>query len=57
MRFVVGNVIVVELNTPSITPNIIKPFIFVIEALITTLFKPDIGSEMLIVGVVKTCKS
>jgi hypothetical protein len=57
MRVVVGKVIELALNTPFITPNIIKPFIFVIDALITTLFRPEIGSEILIIGVVNTCKS
>jgi hypothetical protein len=54
MLFVVGNVMLVLLKTPFITPTTMKPFIFVIAAVNTIEFKPAIGSSMLIVGVEKT---
>jgi len=57
MRLVVGRVIEVALKTPFITPKTMNPFILVMEALITTLFKPETGSDTVIVGIVNTCKS
>lgn len=57
IKVVVGRVMADALKVPFITPIIIKPFIFVIAALKTTLFNPDIGLERVMVGVVNTCKS
>lgn len=39
-------------KAPSITPITIKPFIFVITAVITTEVSPERGDEIVIVGVV-----
>ncbi len=47
-----GMVIVAASNAPSIIPMMIKPFILVMEAVITTDVKPEIGEETLMIGVV-----
>lgn len=49
----VGKVIVVESKTPSIQPIITKPFMFVIDAVITIELRPDIGDDTDKAGVEK----
>ena len=49
----VGRVMVLESNVPSMQPMRMNPFMLVIEAVITTEFKPERGSEISIVGVAK----
>jgi hypothetical protein len=44
----VGTVIEFALNTPFINPITMKPFMLVIEAVSTTLFKPDNGTPIVI---------
>jgi hypothetical protein len=52
--FVVGKVIVLLSKVPFITPITMKPFMFVIEAVKTTLLRPAIGDPIEIVGVENT---
>ena len=52
MLVVEGMVILVASNAPYIAPITMKPFILVIDAVITTEVSPESGEEMVIVGVV-----
>jgi len=54
MLEVVGKVIVALLKTPFMTAIKIKPFMLVIDAVITTLLRPARGDSIDRVGVEKT---
>lgn len=54
MFLVVGKVIFSLSNTPFMTAITIKPFMFVMEAVMTTLLSPEIGFWMDMVEVEKT---
>jgi hypothetical protein len=41
-----------ELKYPFIAPTMMKPFMLLIEAVITTLVKPETGEEIDMMGVV-----
>lgn len=57
MFLVVGKVIFSLSNTPFMTAITIKPFMFVMEAVMTTLLSPEIGFWMDMVEVEKTWMS
>lgn len=52
MLLVEGIVIVEESKSPGRTPMIMNPFMLVIEAVITTEVNPEIGEDMVMIGVV-----
>jgi len=50
MLVVDGTVMVAASNAPSIAPIMMKPFMLVMLAVITTDVRPDKGEDMLITG-------
>ena len=52
MLVAVGKVIVFESKLPSLQPMTMNPFMLVIEAVTTTEFNPERGSEISRLGVV-----
>ena len=52
MLVVEGMVMVAASNAPSMAPITRKPFMLVMEAVITTEVSPERGEEMVMVGVV-----